>query len=202
MTAVRPGPGVAALAAGALASLAACGSSSRTSSPTISNLTVAPSTATHGAKTFSAQGILIHFKYPASFRMLRLAPVRRVSGNTTQATQATIGVGRYDVISVTRFPKRPIPVTTLNIARLRPAFDQPISAVFGRQMTSTVTSVGGLPALSYPPTRVAGLPVGATSRVTLVFVADDEYELNCQYTAKGRAAIVAACIQMLDTLRA
>ena len=35
-----------------------------------------------------------------------------------------------------------------------------------------------------------------------VFVDDDQYELNCQYTPKAAARLKSACDQMLATLRA
>jgi hypothetical protein len=68
-------------------------------------------------------------------------------------------------------------------------------------VSSTIRTIAGLPALSYPPAPVAGLPVKASSRITEVFVADDEYELNCQYTPAAATRITAACDQMLATLR-
>jgi hypothetical protein len=74
-----------------------------------------------------------------------------------------------------------------------------VSRAFGHSLTSHVTTVGGQPALSYPEVPAPGQP-GVTSRVTLVFVAGSEYELNCQYTSGGRATIVKACDQMLSTL--
>ncbi len=200
MTRVRLASGSVTIASVAVV-LVGCGSSSSSSSSSeISNAAVAPSTATAGAKTFAAHGILIHFQYPEKLRALRLAPTKRVSGNAGQASHAAIGVGLYDLIIVTRFPKRPIAVTSSNIAKLKGAFDAVIGSAFERKLTSKVTSVAGLPALAYPAANVVGLPVNATSVVTLVFLGDDEYELNCQYTPGGQSAILAACAQMLHTL--
>ncbi len=178
--------------------IAGCGSSN-SGSHSISNVSVSPSQVS-GGKLFSAPGILIHFDYPAKLHPIQLQASKRVSGNTSTATHAAIGTGRYDLIVVTRFPNRPVPVTSTNIGSLKAAFDGSMSSTFGRAITGTVTSIGGLPALAYSQVPVSGLHVSATSRVTLVFVADDEYELNCQYTSAGRAAITAACNQMLGTV--
>jgi hypothetical protein len=142
----------------------------------------------------------IRFLYPSSFHPVELAQSKRIAGNTGQASHAAVGTGPYDLLIVTRFPKRPIPVTEKNIAQLQPRFDAAVSAALGRQMASSVKTVGGLPALLYPAAPVVGLPTAATSRITNVFVGDDEYELNCQYTPKGAATITAACNEMLNTL--
>jgi hypothetical protein len=180
----------------AAVALAACGSSGHS----VSNVNVTPTPAGAGQKTFSAPGMAIHFRFPASFHSVRLAQSKRVAGNTGQASHAAIGTGPFDLLIVTRFPKRPIPVTVHNIDELKPDFDGAVSIALGRKLSSSVGTFGGLPGLSYPPAPVVGLPTKATSRITNVFVGDDEYELNCQYTPKGAATIAPACSQMLATL--
>ena len=188
----------AALAACGLGVMAGCGSSAlqpTTPRPVKPRAHRAPG----GQQTFSAPGMVVSFRFPGTFR-LKLARSRRVAGNTARASQAAVGIGRYDLLIVSRFPKRPIPVTANNIKRLRPLFDSAVSAALGRKIASTVASIDGLPALLYPPAPVAGLPVKATSRITDVFVADDEYELNCQYTPAGAVTVQAACREMLATL--
>jgi hypothetical protein len=154
-----------------------------------------------GAKTFSVRGMAVRFTYPSGFRVVRLAESKRIAGNTARASHAAVGIGVYDLLIVTRFPNRPTPVTAQNINKLKPQFDAAISSALGRRVASTIETVGGLPALAYPPAPVVGLPIKATSRITEVFVGDDEYELNCQYTPKAAARIAAACDQMLATLR-
>jgi hypothetical protein len=186
-----------ALAAAVLA-VAGCGGSGH-SSATNATATTAPFGA--GGKTFTASGMKLHFTFPASLRTMRLAPSKRIAGNAAQASHAAVGVGVYDLLIVTRFPHRPIPVNAHNIKRLKPQFDSAISAALGRPIASVVGTDGGIPVLSYPPAPVVGLPVQATSRITEAFVGDDEYELNCQYTPKGAATITATCNQMLATLR-
>jgi hypothetical protein len=151
-------------------------------------------------KNFSAPGMAIHFRFPASFHQVQLAQSKRIAGNTGRASHAAVGTGPFDLLIVTRFPKRPIPVTAQNIARLKPQFDQAVSSALGRKMSASIGTLGGLPALSYPPAPVEGLPTRAVSRITNVFVADDQYELNCQYTPRAAATITAACNQMLRTL--
>jgi hypothetical protein len=155
-----------------------------------------------GEKSFSAPGMAIHFRFPASFRTVPLAPSKRVAGNTGQASHAAIGTGPFDLLIVTRFPKRPVPVTSQNIGRLRPQFDSAVSSALGRKLSSKLVTFGRLPALSYPPAPVIGLPTPASSRITNVFFGDDQYELNCQYTPKAATTITAACDEMLSTLSA
>jgi hypothetical protein len=180
--------------AGALA-VAGCGSSH-----SITNVTATGVTAGQGNNEFTAPGMAIRFLYPATLHPVELAPSKRIVGNTGEASHAAIGTGPHDLVIVTRFPKRPIPVTAQNIGRLKPQFDAAVSSALGRQLTSSVRTIGGLPALAYPAAPVVGLQAAATSRITNVFVGDDEYELNCQYTPKGAATITAACNEMLSTL--
>ncbi len=186
------------LSAGLLAALAvsACGSSHAIKALTATTRSVSP-----GHKLFSASGMALHFMFPASFT-LRIARSKRVAGNTSQASQAAVGISRYDLLIVSRFPHRPIPVTPRNIGRLRPQFDAAVTSALGHKVTSSVVTLAGLPALAYPPTSVVGLPVKVTSRITDVFVADDEYELNCQYTPARAKEILAACYEMVTTLSA
>ena len=191
-----PAPAVAGALIGALA-LGACGSSG---SHSVSNVTATGSSAGPGTKRFGAPGMAVHFNYPASFRIVQLAESKRIAGNTGAASHAAVGIGPYDLLIVTKFPKRPVPVTASNISRLKPSFDAAASSALGRRLSSTVTTVGGLAALSFPAAPVQGLPVQAMSRITNVFHGDDEYELNCQYTPKGASAIAAACNEMLSTL--
>ena len=149
-----------------------------------------------------ARGMAIHFRFPESFRIVPLAPSKRIAGNTGRASHAAVGIGPFDLLIVTRFPNRPMPVSAQNINELKPQFDTAVSSALGRKLTSTVGTVGGLPALSYPPAPVVGLSTQATSRITNVFFGDDQYELNCQYTPKAAATITAACNEMLRTLSA
>jgi hypothetical protein len=170
-----------------------CGSSSHSSTTTAAKSGPA-------LKSFSAPGMAIHFRFPAAFHEVQLAQSKRIAGNTGRASHAAIGTGPFDLLIVTRFPKRPIPVTAENISRLKPQFDAAVSSALGRRLSSTIATLGGLPALAYPPAPVVGLPTRATSRITNVFVADDQYELNCQYTPRAAATITAACDEMLRTL--
>jgi hypothetical protein len=144
----------------------------------------------------------IHFQYPTNFHRVQLAESKRVAGNTGHASHAAVGTGPFDLLIVTRFPNRPVPVTAQNISRLRPQFDAAVSSALGRNLSSTIGTYGGLPALSYLSAPVVGLPTRATSRITNVFFDDDQYELNCQYTPRAAVKITAACNEMLRTLSA
>ena len=192
----------AALLAAAFA-LAGCSGSVRPGRhTTTSTATVAPAPAPPSGVTFAVPGIALHFVYPRGFRRVRLARSKRIAGNTAQALHAAVGIGVYDLLTVTRFPNRPLPLGIANVRKLKTQFDRAVSAAVGERVTSVVRRVGGLPALAYPPAPVAGLPVKATSRITAVFVGKDEYELDCQYTPRAARRITAACGEMLATLRA
>jgi hypothetical protein len=180
------------------AAVAGCGSSSKSHS-TISNVSITPTTSVGGGKTFSASGMALHFSYPANFRVVPLAQSSRTSGATTNSSHAAVGIGRLDLLVVTRFAgAEPVAVTADSVSKHKPNIDRLLSNVFSTPMSGTVTTVGGLPALSY--TRVAAPGIAATTRVTVVFSGHDEYELQCQATQAKLAAIENACDQMNSTL--
>ena len=202
MEALRGGAGVR-IPAGALAiaisvlAVAGCGSSNHG----IKNVTVSTTSAGQGVKVFSAAGMALHFKFPGSFRVIKLARMKREAGKNQHSTQAAVGVGAYDLLVLARFgDAEPMPVTAKTISRRKGNIDHLLSSVFARPMDGTVTAVGGMPALSYPRVPTVGLPVAATTRVITLFVGHDEYELECQATASKLAVIEAACNQMLSTL--
>jgi hypothetical protein len=178
--------------------LAGCGSSSGP----IKNVSPTTSSSTQGAKTFSAPGMALHFQFPAAMRTIELAPATHVVGNARRSTRAAVGLGPFDLLVVIRYPNRPLPVTTSTIPLVKRGYDRAMTRAFGAPLTSRITSVGSLPALSYGAVAAPGLPVQATTRNTLVFVGSDEYQLICQYTTARKTAINAACDQMLSTMSA
>lgn len=191
----------AAVAALALA-LAGCGSSSSKTSHPIRNITPSAVTVAKGAKRFSASGMAIHFRFPVRFVPVPLAASKRVAGAAhSNAAHAAVGIGRYDLLIISRFPGLRYAVTAANVRSVKPQFDALMSNVFGEPVTGTVGTAGGYPAIFFPRVPVHGLPVAATTRAANVFVGTDEYELQCQATSAGLAAIEAACNEMFRTLQ-
>jgi hypothetical protein len=78
--------------------------------------------------------------------------------------------------------------------------DRLLTSLLGRQMSGTVGTIAGEPALTYPREPTVGLPVTATVQILNVFVGKDEYELECQATPPRLARIEAACQQMVATM--
>ena len=145
----------------------------------------------------------VHFNYPASFRTVSLAQSKRIAGNTGAASHAAVGNGPYDLLIVTKFPKRPVPVTSSNISQLKSAFDAAASSALGRRLSSTVTTVGGLPALSFPAAPVEGLPDARPRAGSRTCSTATTSTSSTASTRQTRAAtITAACNQMLSTLSA
>ena len=178
--------------------LAGCGGSSH---PTLRNVGASSTSAGAGVKRFSAAGMALHFDYPASFRVIQLGPTKRVAGNNHRGTHAAVGLGPYDLLSISRFPGLPIPVTAANISTLKVGFDRLMSRVFGRVMTGTLGTAGGRPAIFWPRMPTPGLAVSASTETANVFVGSDEYEIECQATPPRLAAIKAACRALFATLR-
>jgi hypothetical protein len=194
----RAGVRLVAVLLGTGCLLSGCGSVSTT---TVTRSTPQPPPPT-GNRTFAERGFAIHFTYPAAFVAARLSSVSRRLDRGRHVTRAALGVGsgRYDLLIVSRHPRIRPPITERNIGREKPIYDRTISRLFGHRMTGRVARVGGLPALSYPTVPTPGVR-GASTRATFVFVGHDEYELQCQWTSVERAAVTAACKQMLRSLR-
>ncbi len=181
--------------------LAACGGGSTTRTTTgPGNVNERPSKAVNGQLTFSAPGMAIHFRYPAVFRAVALAPSKRTAGSSSRATHSAIAIGAYDLLIVSRYPGLRVPVTATNIRAFKPQFDAGISKVLGRKVSGKVGTAGGLPAIFWPREPVVGLPVKASVVIANVFVGKDEYELQCQATPDALATIESACHEMLTTL--
>lgn len=178
--------------------LAGCGGSSQ---PRLRNVGASSASAGAGVKRFSATGMALHFEYPASFRVIRLAPTKRVAGTNQHATHAAVGLGPYNLLTVSRFPGLPVPVTGANISTLKVGFDRLMSQAYGRAMNGRIGTAGGRPAIFWPRMPTPGLPVSATTEAANVFVGSDEYEIECQATRPRLAAIKAACRQLFATLR-
>jgi hypothetical protein len=142
----------------------------------------------------------LHFNYPAEFRVIPLGPTKRVAGSNHHATHAAVGLGPYDLLTVSRFPGLPIPVTAANISTLKVDFDRLMSRAFGRPMNGRIGTAGGRPAIFWPRMPTPGLPVPATTEAANVFVGSDEYEIECQATPPRLSAIKAACRQLFTTL--
>lgn len=183
------------LLAGSL--LAGCGGGS--SSHTITNAAVKPGPGASGTKTFNANGIALHFSYPASFRVGSVHSVGSQAGNTSGAINALVEIDPLDGLTVTRLPRLRITVTRQRLPQVKPNFD----ATFTRGPARI--SVARSPRreacrLAYPPVAIHAVPTPVSDRVTAVFLGAVEYELNCQYTAAHDLAVISACNQMLATL--
>ncbi len=184
------------LLAGSL--LAGCGGGS--SSHTITNAAVKPGPGASGTKTFNANGIALHFSYPASFRVGSVHSVGSQAGNTSGAINALVEIAPLDGLTVTRLPRLRITVTRQRLPQVKPNFDATFTRGAGTNLSGQITEVGALPALAYPPVAIHAVPTPVTDRVTAVFLGAVEYELNCQYTAAHHLAVISACNQMLATL--
>ena len=174
-----------------MSALAGCGGGTGN---TVTKVIATTAPAGAGTRLFSAPSFAIHFRFPAAFRVRRTS--KRVTG---KGAAAVVAVGPYDGLFIYRFHLR-LAVTAQHIDEVKAETDRALSATSGQLLSSTPGTVGGRPALSYPPFPVKGLPVAVTDRITDVFVGADEYELNCQYTAGHAQTIVRACNDMLATL--
>ena len=156
-----------------------------------------------GSRTFNSPRIALHFTYPAAFSNGRINSVSRKIESDRQVTRAALRIGSsgYDLLIVTRYADIKPPVSSGNINAQKAEYDRAMSKIFDRTAVGAVGTIGGLPALRYPDAPTPGVPVSATTRAAFVFLGKDEYELQCQWTAAERTAVLDACAQMLRTLR-
>ncbi len=187
----------------ALAVLTGCGVSVHVHAGVSTTTTTTSLSTPTGNRTFSSSGIALHFTYPAAFSYGRINSVSRKIESDRNVTRVALRIGSsgYDLLIVTRYADIKPPVSSGNIHAQKAEYDRAMSRIFSRTAVSVVGTIGGLPALRYPDAPTPGVPVSATTRAAFVFLARDEYELQCQWTAAEQAAVVNACSQMLRTLR-
>jgi hypothetical protein len=182
---MRRGTLLAALAVAILGAVAAgCGGSSSKSAD-------GPS-----ASRFDRHGFDVTFDYPRDFRPDDNLRFGSTAGERHSASTA-IGLDRENVIVVSRYQLLR-PVTTQNIAAVKPEVDGVITKLAGKQHSGRRVEYGGLPGYAYDVRLSA--PEHGVSRVYVLFDDDVEYFLNCQSTPDVRYVLDAACQQALDTL--
>jgi hypothetical protein len=186
-----------------LALLTGCGVSVHVHARVTTVTSTSTSTQTRAAEqSFSSSGMALHFTYPGAFNPVAINSVSRKIESDKNVTRAALEVGTrgYDLLIVTRYANIHPPVTRANLAAQKPSYDRGFTRIFGRRMVASTGTIAGLPALFYADAPTPGVPVRATTRATFVFVGPDEYELQCQWTAGQRSAVLSACSQMHRTL--
>lgn len=148
------------------------------------------------ASRFERRGFDITFDYPRDFRPDDNLRFGSTAGERHSASTA-IGLDRENVIVVSRYELLR-PVTTRNIASVKPEVDGVITKLAGRDHSGRRVEYGGLPGYAYN-VRLSS-PDDGLSRVYVLFDNDVEYFLNCQSTPDVRYVLDAACQQALDTL--
>jgi hypothetical protein len=148
------------------------------------------------AKTFLEDGFGIEFSYPRYLTEIRDVPVAEPVGSRA-ARQAAIGLTAKDVILVERYDlHQPIGRADLPIAKAE------LDALLDRTSFETTrertTTIDGRPALVYEG-RVDA-PSHGHSRLVVIFDADREYFLNCQYVDERRR-MQEACDEAVRTMR-
>lgn len=147
-----------------------------------------------GPQTFSADGMSIHFKYPASLSEHKLLSVRHIVGRPP-AAQAAVGLAKHDLLLIVKY-KPAVRITSANLSRVWPAVDMVVGELARRPVTGTPVRIGGHPGRSF---KALTLEPGIQSRIYYVVVDADLYELSCQSTAAHRAEIDKACRMMIRT---
>lgn len=188
---LRPGHSIA-LAAIAAVTLAGCGGNnnpSSTSPPTTAAVTPSQTTPTAPAltaQTFSSPGVAFTFKYPSDFarRQDQLPPGFR----------GILGLDPVNFIDV-----RLVARSRLGTAHLRRVVD----SIFKRANTDVkevVTSKhSALEMIRYDVREDVN---GGTTRSLLHFFAagPSTWEIGCQFTAAGRARIMPACNEAVNSI--
>jgi len=147
-------------------------------------------------KTFDQDGFPFKFTYPHAFEEVNDVNIDSSLGASADQT-AAIAIGDNDLILVERF--------TLNRAIGRselPAAKRQFDDLFRQidpTVSSTVSEVAGLPALTIDQVDVPSVE-GGQSRIVALLDGDQEYLFNCQSTPDNRDEIEQACDMALDTL--
>lgn len=159
------------------------------------NGTLLPTPVVRGARRFHAVGVDVEFDYPADFVPLRIQSTRRAG--RLHGADIGVGLGSDLAIIVTQFSPLPVPVTAQNASVLAPSFEREIDALAGHNVPARLKLLSGHPLFDF-----GAFATGArTLKVYNVFFDDAYAELQCQYSAQEQARGLAACHEMIATLR-
>jgi len=152
-----------------------------------------------GDKTFDDPAFAITFKYSDEFEFADDVSARFKVGGTADGKSKGIRLDDKNGIVLQQFALT-TEVTEANLERVKPELDGVVGEAAGRMISGERITAGGLPGYEY---RLdVPRPVGARSRLAILFDGRTEYTVNCQSTGSKRGKVEDACQKALDTLEA
>jgi len=180
------------------AGLVGCGSDAGESS----SATDKPATtaASRRGQVFSDRGFRFNFTYPKDWYTGKADKDADQSTGGKPTARAAVGFDDDNGILMSRYDLSEY-VTAAELPDHLSELDGIVSQFSGLRASGTVTDIGGLPAVGYEAFALPGDPAMRSSRIVFLFDDKIEYEINCQWTAKGRERVNQGCDQALATLR-
>ena len=151
-----------------------------------------------GAKTFEDSAYDITFEYPEELTLRNDPTVSSSAGGEAKERKA-LALDEDNLILVEKYGPLRVDVNEDNLEQVKGELDGVVGQATGETVSGKKTEAGGLPGYEY--TVKLDKPAGGESRLVFLFKDKFEYELNCQYTDKGREKIREACDQALETLK-
>jgi hypothetical protein len=149
-----------------------------------------------GDRQFEAGGIGLTFAYPSEFKPITSISFGRSAG-AEAAARAGVALDRDNAIIVSRYDLRAT-ITRENLAKYKTEVDKVIRQLAEKPVSGRQIEYGGLPGYEYAIALTK--PVGAESRMAVLFDGATEYLVNCQSTPSKRSSLEAGCRKALDTL--
>jgi hypothetical protein len=157
---------------------------------------------------YSANGV--SYDYPSAWVSLSTTSVAASTGNKIwdhNVGPAEVGSAKNktNLINVSAYQLSQS-VTPAQVAQVKRQVGQTFSQTAqqgGGQLSSgpDSTTVGGLPGYELELTGVQAEGETTSSRIVLVFKADKEYLINCQYTSAEQQTITSGCDQVIQSFK-
>jgi len=164
------------------------------------NVTLLPSSIQNGSRRFRALGVAAEFDYPASLLPVTVVSTQR-AGSNPGAVVVAVGVGNEPILIVTQYVRLPVPVNVENVSALVPSFKRAVDALAGHRVAEHTSTLDGDPLFSFGVFALTTANGAQTTKIYNVFFGDSDDELQCQFTPSERTLGLAACNEMIHTLK-
>lgn len=153
------------------------------------------------AKEFSAAVYPFTFDYPSSWKLVRDAAFNYGSDDSAVRSVSVSYKDPYDQVTITQYRlKKTLPE---GVNGYQPEVDKIVARLTkqakGQAGDGEVVEFGGAPGYQYLVEYPGG---GGTlqNRLTFLFKGREEFQVNCQSSAKNRETLNAGCDQILGSL--
>jgi hypothetical protein len=158
---------------------------------------------TSGSKEFSSAGYPFTFEYPGAWTLTRSAPPNYgTSANGLRSVSVALKEP-FDQVTITQYKlKKKLPAgvngNQNEVDRIVKSLSHQAKGTAG---DSKAVKYGGLPGYQYVIQYPAGEGVKLNNKLTFLFKAQNEFQINCQSSAKNADELNDGCDEILESLK-